>query len=36
VVYGPEWQARGAGVLTVLVATALIALIVRHPLERSS
>jgi hypothetical protein len=35
-VYGPEWQARGAGVLTVLVATALIALIVRHPLERSS
>jgi hypothetical protein len=29
-VYGPEWQARGAGALTVLVATALIALIVRR------
>jgi hypothetical protein len=29
-VYGPEWQARAAGVLSVLVATALIALIVRH------
>ena len=29
-VYGPEWQARGAGALTVLAATALIALIVRR------
>jgi hypothetical protein len=29
-VYGPESQARGAGALTVLVATALIALIVRR------
>jgi hypothetical protein len=29
-VYGPEWQARGGGALTVLVATALIALIVRR------
>jgi hypothetical protein len=28
-VYGPEWQARGAGALTVLVAIALIALVVR-------
>jgi membrane protease YdiL (CAAX protease family) len=29
-VYGPEWQARGAGALSVLVATGLIALIVRR------
>jgi hypothetical protein len=29
-VYGPEWQARGAGALTVLVATALIALVLRR------
>jgi len=29
-VYGPEWQARGAGALTVLAATALIALIMRR------
>ena len=29
-VYGPEWQARVAGVLTVIVATALIALTVRR------
>ena len=28
-VYGPEWQARGAGALTVLVATALIVLVIR-------
>ena len=30
VVYGPEWQTRSAGALTLLVAVALIALIMRH------
>jgi membrane protease YdiL (CAAX protease family) len=34
-VYSPEWQARSAGALTVLVATALIALIVRHAPPKS-
>lgn len=33
-VYGPEWQARVAGTLTVLAATALIALIVRRAAVR--
>jgi len=33
-VYGPEWQARGAGALTVLVAAAVIALIMRHAVRR--
>ena len=33
-VYGPEWQARGAGALTVFAATALIALIVRGAVRR--
>jgi hypothetical protein len=32
-VYGPEWQARGAGALTVLVATGLIALVLRRALR---
>jgi hypothetical protein len=35
-VYGPEWQARGAGALTVLVATALIALVVRRATSAAS
>ena len=30
VAYGPVWQARGAGALTVLVAFALVALIARR------
>jgi hypothetical protein len=30
VAYGPVWQARGAGALTVLVASALVALIARR------
>lgn len=34
-VYGPEWQTRSAGALTVLVAAALIALIVRHAPPKS-
>jgi hypothetical protein len=32
-VYGPEWQARGAGALTVLVAAALTALVVRRAMS---
>ncbi len=32
-VYGPEWQARGAGGLTVLVATGLIALVLHRALR---
>jgi hypothetical protein len=35
-VYGPEWQARVAGVFTVLAATALIALIWERTRPRSS
>jgi hypothetical protein len=38
-VYGAEWQARGAGALTVLGAAALIALITRRavrPLAQES
>ena len=34
-VYGPEWQARVAGALTVLAAAALIAVIVRGAVRRS-
>jgi len=30
VAYGPVWQARGAGLLAVLVASALIAVIARR------
>jgi hypothetical protein len=35
-VYGPEWQARSAGGLTVLGATALIAVIVRRAGQQGS
>ena len=35
-VYGPEWQARGAGALTVVGGCALIALIVRYAARRAA
>jgi len=35
-VYGPQWQARAAGALTVLVALALIALTLRYADRRRS
>jgi hypothetical protein len=34
--YGPVWQARGAGALTVLIASALIALIASHAARTSN